>query len=153
MKGTETAELERSQCINVLLVDDDIADVELARESLEACKLALDLNVVYDGQEAVDYLFKRGKYSTAITPDIILLDLNMPRKGGREVLNEIKQDEILKRIPVVVLTTSDADEDILRSYDLGASCYVKKPVGLTEFEKVVSALEGFWFTVVKFPKR
>ena len=100
----------------------------------------------------MDFLFKRGKYTKASTPDIILLDLNMPRKNGREVLQEIKQNEMLKRIPVVVLTTSDADEDILRSYDLGANCYVKKPLGLAEFEKVVAALESFWFTVVKFPR-
>ena len=150
--GTITAELQHSNQIKLLLVDDDIGDIELARESLEACKLALDISVVQDGQEAMDFLFKRGKYTKASTPDIILLDLNMPRKNGREVLQEIKQNEMLKRIPVVVLTTSDADEDILRSYDLGANCYVKKPLGLAEFEKVVAALESFWFTVVKFPR-
>ena len=148
---TESKIMKRSHGIEVLLVDDDPADVELACESLRESKVALNLSIANNGEEALNFLFKKDAYTTAPTPDIILLDLNMPKKSGKEVLKEIKKDEHLKKIPVVVLTTSDAHEDIHKSYDLGANCYVKKPVGLAEFEKVVRALENFWFTVVKLP--
>ena len=139
--------------IEVLLVEDDPADVELTQETLQQNKLLLNVNTVGDGVEAMMYLRGEAPYTDVPRPDVILLDLNMPRKDGREVLREIKADERLKAIPVVVLTTSQAEEDVLRSYNLGASCYVTKPVGLHEFEKVVQVLKEFWFTVVKLPAR
>jgi two-component system response regulator len=138
--------------LEILLVEDDPADVELTREALADSKLMTNMNVTRDGEEAMSYLRKEGPYQDAKTPDLILLDLNMPKKDGREVLNEIKADDSLKTIPIVVLTTSESEEDILRSYNLGANCYVTKPVGLAEFMKVVDSIEGFWFTVVKLPK-
>jgi len=137
--------------IEVLLVDDDPGDVELTKEVLEMAKVKLSLNVVEDGVETMRYLRNEGKYRDATRPDLILLDLNMPRKDGREVLDEIKGDEKLKSIPVVILTTSDAHEDITKTYTSGASCYITKPVGLEQFQQVVEAVENFWFTVVKFP--
>lgn len=139
--------------IEILLVEDDPADVELARETLQSSKLQLNLNVVEDGLSALDYLHQRGDYTAADSPDLVLLDLNLPGLSGREVLREVKADDDLCHIPIVVLTTSDADEDILRSYVLGANCYVKKPVGLDEFVRIVQTLEEFWFTVVKLPPR
>jgi two-component system response regulator len=138
--------------LEILLVEDDPADVELTQEALADSKLMTNMNVTRDGEEAMSYLRKEGPYQDAKTPDLILLDLNMPKKDGREVLNEIKADDSLKTIPIVVLTTSESEEDILRSYNLGANCYVTKPVGLAEFMKVVDSIEGFWFTVVKLPK-
>lgn len=144
--------MERITPLEVLLVEDDPADVELTREALADSKLMTNMRVVGDGVEAMAYLKKEGAYSDCKTPDLILLDLNMPKKDGREVLNELKADPALKTIPVVVLTTSSSEEDILRSYNLGANCYVTKPVGLEEFMKVVDSIEGFWFTVVKLPR-
>ena len=139
--------------LQILLVEDDPGDVELTRESLSDSKLAINISVAGDGVEAMAFLRKEGEYSTAVTPDLILLDLNMPRKDGREVLAEIKADDSLKMIPVVILTTSSAETDIVKSYDLGANCYVTKPVGFDQFAKVVEAIEGFWFTVVKLPTK
>jgi two-component system response regulator len=139
--------------LQILLVEDDPGDVELTRESLSDSKLAINISVAGDGVEAMAFLRKEGEYSTAVTPDLILLDLNMPRKDGREVLAEIKADDSLKMIPVVILTTSSAETDIVKSYDLGANCYVTKPVGFDQFTKVVDAIEGFWFTVVKLPTK
>jgi two-component system response regulator len=139
--------------LQILLVEDDPGDVELTRESLSDSKLAINISVAGDGVEAMAFLRKEGEYSTAVTPDLILLDLNMPRKDGREVLAEIKADDSLKMIPVVILTTSSAETDIVKSYDLGANCYVTKPVGFDQFAKVVDAIEGFWFTVVKLPTK
>jgi two-component system response regulator len=136
--------------IEVLMVDDDPGDVELTVEMMNESKLKINLNVVNDGIEAMAYLRKEGKYADATKPDLILLDLNMPRKDGREVLFEVKQDANLKNIPIVVLTTSDAEADISKSYTLGAACYVTKPVGLEQFSKVVESIENFWFTVVKY---
>jgi chemotaxis family two-component system response regulator Rcp1 len=138
--------------INVLLVDDDPGDVDLTLEVMSLSKLKLNINVVEDGVKAISYLQKEGSYREATSPDLILLDLNMPRKNGREVLDFIKNDDTLKTIPVVILTTSDNEEDIERTYELGASCYITKPVGLEEFQKVVKAFDEFWFTVVKFPE-
>ena len=138
--------------IEVLLVEDDPGDVDLTLEVLDNAKIKINLNVIEDGFKALEYLHQRGKYADAIRPDIIMLDLNMPKKDGREVLREIKNDEKLKYIPVVILTTSDADDDIIKSYTLGASCYVTKPVGLAQFAKVVESIENFWFTVVKYPR-
>ena len=145
--------MDRPKQLDILLVDDDPADVELTEEALEESKLVVKLHNVGDGIEAMAFLKKEGAYSNAPKPDLILLDLNMPRKDGRQVLAEMKEDPELKAIPVVVLTTSQADEDILRSYNLGANCYVTKPVGLEQFIRVVESIEEFWFTVVKLPTR
>lgn len=139
--------------IEVLLVEDDPADVELTLEVMDRTRLKVQMNVVKDGVEAMEYLRRDGKYTDSIRPDLILLDLNMPRKDGREVLREIKADEGLKSIPVVILTTSDSDEDIIMTYATGANCYITKPVGLDQFIKVVRSIENFWFTVVKYPTR
>lgn len=137
--------------IEVLLVDDDIGDVFLTKETLEETKVKVNLSVVYDGVEAMLYLRKQGEYSNVTQPDLILLDLNMPKKDGRQVLDDIKNDINLKMIPIVVLTTSDAETDIAKSYALGANCYITKPVGLEQFSEVVKAIDNFWFTIVKLP--
>jgi len=139
------------QPIEILLVEDNPGDARLAKEALRESKFKNNLNAVSDGVEAMDYLYKKGDYSDAVTPDLILLDLNLPRKDGREVLAEIKSSEILKRIPVVILTTSTAEEDILKTYDLHANCYITKPIDLDQFMKVVKSIEDFWITIVKLP--
>jgi CheY-like chemotaxis protein len=138
--------------IQILLVDDSSDDVLLTRRALKKGKVLNNLSVVDDGVEAINFLHRRGEYSDAPRPDIILLDLNMPKKDGREVLSEIKADDGLKQIPVVVLTTSEADIDILESYSLHANCYVTKPVDLDQFMHVIQTLEDFWFNVVKLPR-
>ena len=137
--------------IEILLVEDNPGDARLTLEALKDAKVRNRLSHVLDGVEALAYLRREGKYATALRPDLILLDLNLPRKDGREVLAEIKADEKLKRIPVVVLTTSQSDEDILRAYNLNANCYVSKPVDLDQFMKVVQSIEDFWLTIVKLP--
>ncbi|REK06861.1 MAG: response regulator [Planctomycetota bacterium] len=137
--------------IDVLLVEDDPGDVLLTRKTLESEKIFTSLHVVGDGVEALEYLRQGEKYGDAKRPDLILLDLNMPRMDGRELLAVLKADEDLKNIPVVVLTTSSADEDILRSYDLQASCYVTKPVDLDAFKKVIAAIGDFWLACVRYP--
>ena len=137
--------------INILLVEDNPGDVRLTREALNGAKLRNQLHVIANGMEAMAYLRREGHYAQAVRPDLILLDLNLPKKDGREVLADIKSDTSLKRIPVVILTTSDAETDILKSYGLGANCYVTKPVGLDQFSRVVRAIEEFWFSVVKLP--
>jgi two-component system, chemotaxis family, response regulator Rcp1 len=139
--------------IEILLVDDDMGDIDLTLEVLDLSKIKLNINTVNDGVECMEYLRKQGKYENVPTPDLIFLDLNMPRKDGRVTLQEIKSDPILKRIPVVILTTSDADKDIVSTYTSGANCYVKKPVGLQEFQTVVKTVENFWFTIVKLPPK
>ena len=139
--------------IHILLVDDDPADVRLTQEAFKEHKVFCKTAVAGDGIEALAYLRREGPYTGVTRPDIILLDLNMPRKDGREVLKEIKADPQLRRIPVVILTTSQADQDILHSYDLGANCYITKPVDLEQLTTVVQAIENFWFTVVKLPPR
>lgn len=139
--------------VEILLVEDDPADVELTKEGLKTAKMAINLYAVDDGIKALQYLRGEGPYSSAVRPDLILLDLNLPKKSGSEVLREIKSDPSLKSIPVVVLTTSDADTDIAKCYDLGANCYITKPVGFDAFIKVVNRLEEFWFTVVKIPPK
>lgn len=139
--------------VRILLMEDDPGDVELVREALADAKLSLSIEHVPDGEAGMRYLRRVGEYSRAKRPDIILLDLNMPRKDGREVLEEVKGDKQLRSIPVVVLTTSDAEPDILESYDLGANCYLKKPLGLSEFLQVVKSVENFWLTMVKLPPR
>ena len=142
---------ETGRPIEILLVEDNPGDARLTLEALKENKVFNHLHVVKDGVEAMAFLGHEGKYADAPRPDIILLDLNMPRKDGREVLAEIKGDESLRRIPVVILTTSQAEEDILRSYDLHANCYVTKPVDLEQFIKVVQSIEAFWLTIVKLP--
>ena len=142
-----------SEHIEILMVEDDPGDADLTKELLEEAKVLINVNVVEDGVKALAYLRQEGEYSEAVRPDLIMLDLNLPRKDGREVLYEIKNDPSLHRIPVVVLTTSDADEDIFKSYDLGANSYVTKPVGLDQFAQIVRSIENFWFTIVKFPTR
>jgi two-component system, chemotaxis family, response regulator Rcp1 len=142
-----------AQTIEVLLIEDDPGDVELTQEALAKSKLQLHLSVANDGEEAIAFLRQEGEYEKAPQPDLILLDLNLPGMNGQEILYELKNDQYLKRIPVLVFTTSDLDEDVLRSYNLGASCYVTKPIGLKEFAKIVQSIEGFWFAVVRFPPK
>jgi CheY-like chemotaxis protein len=137
--------------IDILLVEDNPADVRLTREALTQAKVMNTLHVVNDGVAAIDFLQRRAPHTHAPAPDLILLDLNLPRRDGREVLAIIKSDPSLKRIPVVILTTSRAEEDILRSYDLHANAYVAKPVSLAEFLEAVRALENFWLAVVTLP--
>jgi chemotaxis family two-component system response regulator Rcp1 len=137
--------------IEILLVEDNPADVRLTIETLKEEKVYNRINVVADGQEALDYLRKKGKYSAVTRPDLILLDLNLPKVDGREVLKEIKGDESLKAIPVVVLTTSRSEEDIVKSYNLHANCYITKPVDLEQFTKVARSIQEFWMTIVKLP--
>jgi len=137
--------------IQVLLVEDNPGDVRLTKEALKEGKLLNQLTVVGDGVEALSFLRKEGKYADALQPELILLDLNLPKKDGREVLAEIKADPNLRRIPVVVLTTSSAEEDILKIYDLHANCYITKPVDLEQFMGVVKSIEDFWVSVVKLP--
>ncbi len=137
--------------IEVLLVEDNPGDAQLTRIALEDSKISVNLNVVEDGVEAMAFLRKQEKYAQVPHPDIVLLDLNLPRKDGREVLAEIKSDAALKRIPVVVLTTSQAEEDILKAYNLAANCYITKPVDFDQFVKIVQSIENFWFAIVKLP--
>jgi len=138
--------------VEILLVEDNPGDVRLTLEVFKEAKLANKINAVEDGVEAMAYLRREGKYANAVRPDVILLDLNLPRMDGREVLKEIKRDEDFKSIPVVILTTSRAEEDILRSYNSHANCYITKPVDLGQFMKVVESIEDFWLTVVKLPQ-
>jgi CheY-like chemotaxis protein len=137
--------------VEVLLVEDNPGDVRLMTEALRDGKLLINVNVVKDGVEALAFLHREGGYSAAVRPDLILLDLDLPRKDGREVLAEIKEYPDLRRIPVLVLTTSEAEQDILKTYDLHANCYINKPVDLEQFMNVVRLIEDFWFTVVKLP--
>ena len=131
-----------------MLVEDNPADADLTRETFDISKLHVDLSVAIDGAQAIELLKKRG---AAPLPDLILLDLNLPKKDGRAVLAEIKSDEELRKIPVVILTSSDAERDVAQSYSLGANCYVTKPVDLRAFQTIVQAVESFWFSVVKLP--
>jgi CheY-like chemotaxis protein len=137
--------------IEVLLVEDSPADVRLTKEALKEEKLHVNLNVVNDGVEAMEFLRRGGKFAQAVRPDLILLDLNLPKKDGREVLKEIKCDEKLRSIPVVILTTSKAEEDILKSYNQYANCYITKPLDLSQFSTVVKSINDFWLTIVKLP--
>jgi two-component system, chemotaxis family, response regulator Rcp1 len=137
--------------IEILLVEDNPGDSRLAQEALKDSKLANNLNITIDGVEAMNYLLKIGKYAHVLTPDLIILDLNLPKKDGREVLAEIKSNDDLKRIPVVILTISQAEEDIIKTYNLHANCFISKPIDLVQFIKVVKSIEDFWFTIVKLP--
>ncbi len=139
--------------IEILLVEDNPGDVRLTREALADAKVANHLGVASDGIDALQYLRRTGKHKDAIRPDLILLDLNLPKKDGRQVLDEIKADPDLRRIPVVVITSSEAEQDIVKSYDLHANCYVSKPLDLSQFVRVVRSVEDFWMTIVKLPPR
>jgi CheY-like chemotaxis protein len=142
---------ENFKKVEILLVEDNPADVRITVEALKKSKIKNNLNVATDGVDALNYLRKLGGYTEAKKPDLILLDLNLPKKDGREVLKEIKEDPDLKRIPVVILTISKADEDIIKSYNLHANCYITKPVDLEQFVEVVKSIEDFWFTIVVLP--
>ncbi len=137
--------------VELLLVEDNPGDVELTREALEEARVRNRLHVVSDGEEALAFLRREGRHADAPRPDLVLLDLNLPRLGGREVLAAIKQSDDLRRIPVVVLTTSEAEKDVLGAYELHANAYIVKPVDLDQFLGVVRSIEGFWLAVVKFP--
>jgi len=141
-----------ASAIEVLLVEDSPGDVRLTREAFKDAKVHINLHVAPDGVEAMAFLRREGEYANVPRPDLILLDLNLPKKGGREVLEEIKESPTLKSIPVVILTTSASEEDILRSYMLHANCYITKPVGLDGFLKVVHSIDNFWLSVVKLPR-
>jgi chemotaxis family two-component system response regulator Rcp1 len=137
--------------IEILLVEDNPADVRLTQEALKEGKVLNNLSAVENGVEALNFLSRKGKYAKSPRPDLILLDLNLPKKNGREVLAEIKEEPNLRRIPVVILTVSKAEEDIIKSYDLHANCYITKPVSLDQFINVVKSVEDFWLTIVKLP--
>ena len=138
--------------VEILLIEDNPGDARLTQEALNDGKVKNNLHIVYDGVEATDFLFKRNKYKDAPRPDLILLDLNLPKKSGKEVLAEIKVDENLKSIPVIILTTSKAEVDILKSYKLHANCFLTKPIDLIKFFEMIKSIEGFWLTLVKLPR-
>ncbi len=139
--------------IDILLIEDNPGDVRLAREALQESKIQNDIHVVEDGRQAIAFLRKEGKYTDAPRPDLILLDLNLPWMDGREVLAEIKTDAELRRIPVVVLTVSEAEEDVLHSYDLHANCYLTKPIDMEQFVRLVHSIDSFWLSIVKLPPK
>lgn len=141
------------RAIEILMVEDNPGDVRLTREALKHHKVSNELHVVEDGVAALDFLHRRPPYEHAPRPDLVLLDLNLPRKDGRQVLASIKSDELLKTIPVVILTTSQAEEDVVRAYKLNANCYVTKPVDFEQFKRIVQGIEQFWLTVVTLPPR
>jgi two-component system response regulator len=142
---------ERQAPVDVLLVEDNAGDVLLIQQALRENKIRINLHVVHDGESALQYLQRRPPFTTVTRPDLVLLDLNLPRKDGRQVLAEVKGDPNLRCIPVVILTSSHAEEDIIRAYNLNANCYVQKPLDLDQFNKVVHTIESFWFSVVKLP--
>jgi len=142
-----------AELLQILLVEDSLPDIELTLEALEDAKFANNVNVVRDGEVAIDYLLRAGPHADAIRPDLIILDLNLPKRSGQEVLAAIKADDALRRIPVAVLTTSAAEADVVRSYDLGANCYLTKPVDVEQFLRVVQSIEGFWLGLVRLPSR
>jgi len=145
--------MDTTKCIEILLVEDNEGDIFLTKKAFEKAKILNNITVAKDGEIAVDILLKRGEYSDAKTPDIIFLDINLPKKNGAEVLAEIKSHANLRRIPVIVLTSSKADQDIQKIYDLHASSYIVKPIDIKEFYDVISAIEEFWFNVVTFPNK
>lgn len=137
--------------IQILLVEDNEADAFLTKETLESQRVHVNVTVLSDGVTACDYLLRRPPYEQARLPDLVLLDLNLPGLDGRGVLREIREHAELRRVPVVILTSSDAESDVIKSYELGANCYVTKPVGLQAFQTIVRSVENFWFTIVKLP--
>jgi CheY-like chemotaxis protein len=142
----------KNEAAQILLVEDDLDDVELTRRALMEHKLLLNLDVVGDGEEAMRYLRKQAPFENKKLPDLVLLDLNLPRLDGREVLAQIRADEHLRALPVVILTTSTDDEDVIKAYNLFANCFISKPVGMKNFSTVVHKIEDFWFSVVRLPK-
>lgn len=139
--------------IDILIIEDNPGDARLIKEVLKEGKILNSLHIVKDGVQAVNFLHKKNGYSNVPTPDLIILDLNLPKKDGREVLSEIKADNTLKKIPVVIMTISQAEEDILRSYNLHANCYITKPLDFNQFIKVIKSIEDFWFSIVKLPPK
>ena len=137
--------------LQILLVEDSLPDIELTLEALADAKFANKVNVVRDGQEALDYLHAQGEFADRLLPDLVILDLNLPKRSGQEVLADIKGTEELRRIPVAILTTSAAEADVVRSYDLGANCYLTKPVDVEQFMNVVQSIEEFWLGLVRLP--
>ena len=148
---TPTMNTDLGRPIEILLVEDSPSDTDLTVEALAAAKVTNRLSIVEDGVQAMEFLHREGQYAQAPRPDLILLDLNLPRKDGREVLAEIRSDEKLTSIPVVVLTTSQAEQDVMRAYTLHANCYITKSVDFRQFLEVIEAIEGFWLSVVKLP--
>jgi CheY-like chemotaxis protein len=142
---------KRIRSVEILLVEDNPGDIRLIKEAMKEAKIINNLNVVEDGVEAIAYLRRLEKFKDATRPDIIFLDLNLPKKNGREVLAEIKQDINLKQIPVIILTVSKAEADVIKTYELHANCFITKPVGMDQFIKVVKSIEDFWFSIVKLP--
>ena len=142
---------KKTRPVNILLIEDNPGDVRLTQEAFKEGKMALNLEFVMDGVEAIKYLRKEEAYNKKVTPDLILLDLNLPKRDGREVLQEIKTDENLKRIPVVVLTTSNAQQDILKSYNLHVNCYINKPVDFDKFFDIIQKIEDFWLSTAILP--
>lgn len=145
--------MAQNRTVEILLVDDNIGDVVLTKEALKGADFGNRVSIARDGFEALDFLRRAGKFANATRPDLILLDINMPRKNGCEVLTEIRNDEDLKLIPVIILTSSEAEDDIRRAYELRANCFVTKPADLDEMAKVVQAIDYFWTTVAKLPRR
>lgn len=145
--------MDSARPIEILLIEDNEGDIFLTKKAFERAKIANHIYVATDGEMGIQMLGKKREYSDIPTPDIVLLDINLPKKNGQQVLGEMKQDSALKRIPVVILTSSKAEEDIVKSYDLHASSYVVKPIDLTKFYEVVSAIEDFWFSVVVLPSK
>ncbi len=143
--------IKRNRAVNILLIEDNPGDVRLTQEAFKESKVAITLSVTMDGVEAIKFLKKEDQYSNEQTPDLILLDLNLPKRDGREVLQEIKTDDQLKRIPVVVLTTSNAEQDILKSYNLHVNCYINKPVDFDKFFDIIQKIEDFWLTTAILP--
>ncbi len=137
--------------INILLVEDNLGDIRLTQEALKEGKISNTLSVVKDGVQAMDFLYKNPPYTDAFTPDLILLDLNIPKKNGQEVLEDIKKDNKLKSIPVVILTTSSSEQDVLQTYANHANCYITKPVDFEQFINVIKIIDDFWLSVVKMP--
>ena len=144
--------MENLKLVEILLIEDNPGDARLTQEALKDGKVRNILYIVYDGEEATDFLFKRNQYKNAPRPDLIILDLNLPKKNGQEVLAEIKADDSLKSIPVIILTISKQEQDIIRSYNLHANCFLIKPIDLNQFFEVIKSIEDFWLTLVKLPK-
>jgi two-component system response regulator len=145
--------MENLKRVEILLIEDNPGDARLTQEALKDGKVKNNLTIMYDGEEAMDFIYKRNKHKDAVRPDLIILDLNLPKKSGQEILAEIKEDEDLKTIPVIILTTSKSEEDIIKSYQLNANCYLVKPIDLNSFFEVVKSIEGFWLSLVKYVKQ